>query len=139
MRWFLGLLLMCAGCSFEHPLHGDVSFSPDERAAVERGNVWLAEQIGREPVGIVWDLPHGEEPELAIIRAPMPYGRGLTTKGRIYLPEQIYSLDKLAALSAHEFGHFQGLAHHAGPGIMNEAVQTLTWTAEDQTACTVCQ
>ena len=131
----LALLVSLQGCSFAHPLHGDITFTPEERAAIERGDALIADRVGRDPVGVVWDAPHpiDDQPE-----GPCVQGTIIRTKGiggshrrgclRIGTDDPAY----FERVATHELGHWYGLCHHDGPGIMNDAVTSAEWTIEDE-------
>ena len=152
------VVLACAmgGCVTETPLRGDVTFTAEERAAIERGNAWVAERISREPYAIVWDLPHAEtgaaEPFTITHRiSGGPYAEpGHGSPGAFYAPQgraffaesrvELHPSDPrtLAAVAAHEFGHLHGLTHHHGVGLMSDNDgASLSWTDADRAQCVV--
>ncbi len=144
--WFLVTvmaLVSLAGCSPDHVWHGDVSFTDEERQAIEAGAAFVAEQTGQEPLAIVWDLPPGDEAPNRSIRSghTLPNTNAMRLGHLIRIdtaqfvgPERI---GQLAAVTAHEVGHEYGLEHHAGLGIMSEGGcgGTLTWSAGDVAGC----
>ncbi len=122
--------------------HGDVTFSEEQRAAIERGNSFLAKRLNVRPYGIVWDAPHVDD------STPCPYatickrGRiesppscagkdGCGGRGSVQIdPDASPNVDSLAAMAGHEFGHERGLRHHEGPGLMNPTVPLFPMWAE---------
>lgn len=126
-------------------LRGDVTFTAEERAAIERGEEWLATQVGADPFGIVWDLPHPARPEDApaysVTRARPVRGVGFYDGHyRVTLNPDATTIDGLERFTAHEIGHFRGLDHHIGCGLMSDEGQRDTlpeWTPEDEHACVV--
>lgn len=135
MRIVAILVLALAGCSFAHPLHGDVTFTAEERASLVRGDDAIAGHLGRDPVGIVFDAPHpidgapeGPCAEGTIIRTN---GSGGSHRpGCLRMGTDIPSY--FERLATHELGHWYGLAHHEGPGVMNGDHVSAEWTAEDE-------
>lgn len=149
-RWIvLGVGLVLAGCSTNtQPLRGDVAFSADERDAIERGNVFVAERLGVEPYDIVWDLPHPADPssvgELVIVRgcSRQTFSGTGDVNGHVEIsPDALASsgsTEDLAVIAAHEFGHTRRLQHLPAdvPGLMNPSTEhALIWTAADQAQC----
>jgi hypothetical protein len=138
-RWILIAAFALAGCgSQELPLHGDVTFTAEERAAIERGNVFIAEQLGVEPYGIVWDLPHPSDTssagKLVIVRGVPEHGYGGWTGTNAHV---VLSPGSGDALAAHEFGHTRGLRHLPADvvGLMNPDRVELKWTDADHSQC----
>ena len=147
MRFAL-LLALCAGglgcgVSNEPTFHGDVAFSLEERAAIDRGDTWLAAQIGREPLGIVWDLPHvdrvDDAPPHSIVRLRPPVGVGeYDGELRVVLNPDAVTLEGLELLTAHELGHYRGMGHHNARGVMQEGGirdELPVWTEADSREC----
>ncbi len=138
------VLCVCAllGCApDDERWHGDASFTPDERAAIEAGSAWTAEHVGAAPPVFVWD---GEDDsDLNVVRRRVPPAqlcadvhdctgyaapRGGGTGGRVWLaPGRVHE-----ALAAHEFGHVYGLRHHEERGLMQPVRPELVWTAADE-------
>jgi hypothetical protein len=144
-RWFVlatSLVLSLPGCTFEQPpVRGDVTFTAEERADIEWADVWIAEQIGREPMHIVWDLPHtGEMPTaLELARRTGPTGgAGFYAGLGITLDPDAIEAGKLRLVAAHEIAHFHGYHHHPGPGVLSDNYRTmlLVWTPEDAASLT---
>ncbi len=152
MRWILAAVAMCVlGCEYNVPvaLHGDVTFTANERDAIEQGNAWIADRVGRSAYPIVWDLPHpsdaNDATKLSIVRGLSPahfaLGVGFESGDRhIEIDPSNAGENEVAIVAAHEVGHMFGLGHHDGPGIMNptgngEIAGSLVWTTEDQAAC----
>jgi hypothetical protein len=142
----LGLSLSCA--SKQDPMHGDVSFTAEERSAIERGNVFIAERVGQEPYDIVWDLPHPTDPSsggaLTIVRGcsrPTFSGTGEINGHVEIAPDRLVasgSTEDLAVIAAHEFGHTRRLQHLPADvaGLMNPSTEhSLVWTDADQAKC----
>jgi len=139
----LGASGLGCGASFEPTFHGDVTFSLEERAAIERGDAWLAARIGRDPLGVVWDLPHGEPasaaPPYSIVRLRPPVGVGeYDGRLRVVLNPDAVTLEGLELLTAHELGHYRGMGHHNERGVMQEGGirdELPVWTAADAEEC----
>ncbi len=136
-RWVAGCLLALAGCSETQSFHGDVAFTAEERAAIERGNAFISEHTGRDPFDIVWDASDtsdtGNGP--TIVRGVSGPWDGHGWISGIEVVETT-DFDRLAAIAAHEFGHQRGLGHHTGPGVMShDAAIGIVWTTEDRAAC----
>jgi len=143
------LVALCAievGCSLspqEPTFHGDVTFTREERAAIERGDVWLAVHAGRDPLGIVWDLPHYDRvedaPAYSIVRARPRIGVGeYDGQLRVTLNPSAVNLDGLELLTAHELGHYRGMGHHDACGLMADGAirdQLPSWTPADDAEC----
>ncbi len=131
------MLLIVSACDpAPYPLHGDVTFTDEERAAIERANAFVAEKVGTEAVPIIWDLPHPDRAdgggELSITRGTLdPTHFGNTSGSRIELDPMRFGLN-VEPSAAHEFGHFYGAHHHRGVGIMHpNGSNELVWTGAD--------
>ena len=130
------MALVVGGCSETLPLHGDVTFTLEERAADERGAAFLSSHAGADAIAIVWDAPHMSMQDcetLTIVR-----GDGNTCAGTSYglgcivlSPRDGCDLD---GLSAHEFGHYRRLGH-IDHGLMQEFDPVITWSDDDQAEC----
>lgn len=136
--------LLVSGCSWDHvhtPPHGDVTFTPEERAAIERGAAFLSAHANTNafPIGpIVWDAPHTWPESCAeetIQRSAKgdgaithPFGARCIALG---VGPKAPSLD---ALAAHEFGHWIGM-EHVSRGLMQPFGMSLEWSDEDQAEC----
>ncbi len=138
------MALGLVGCGpHPDPLHGDVTFTADEREAIERGNVWMAERVGRAPYDIVWDLPHPSDPggdaRLVIVRGVECSDCGGRTNPYAHVELAPADSDRMAMIAAHEFGHTWGLRHLPDDvaGIMNPTpwLIGMTWTPADQAQC----
>lgn len=143
------LVALCAttvGCALspaEPRFHGDVTFTAEERAAIERGDAWLAAQIDADPLGIVWDLPHPDRiedaPAYAIVRARPRIGVG-EYDGALHVllnPESV-NIPGLELLTAHELGHYRGMGHHDSCGVMTDGGirdELPQWTPADLAEC----
>lgn len=130
-RWYylvaFALLSSCARAEF----HGDVRFSPEERTAIESGIAFASAKTGTEAPEVIWD-GDGRCEYGAIVRGSPAAGFCRHTCIEI-APAPA---PRLAAVTAHEVAHWNGLRHHAGPGLMNEAgAPELVWTDEDERAC----
>lgn len=136
MRRLLLSALLCA-CSISPSVevwHGDVTFTPTEREEIERGYKFLARRVGAKRLDIVWDAPHDE-------LAPCPFAticRREEINGGRFIGQYtdnaiaIVPTANIAAVAAHEFGHWKGLDHHPGPGLMNPAAPAIPmWTVDD--------
>lgn len=137
------LLMLLLGCSETRTFRGDMSFTPEERAEIERANAWLVEQedVGGEPFSIVWDLPHESAPvDFTIVcgeRDSYAVTGFTADTGRVELSpaSNRARLPILAILAAHEFAHMRGIGHHTGTGVMNSHISTeLVWTESDREA-----
>lgn len=144
--WLVALGAIEMGCALspkEPRFHGDVTFTAEERAAIERGDAWLAAQIGEEPLGVTWDLPHPDRiddaPAYSIVRARPPRGVGeYDGELRVTINPGLLSPAGLETLAAHELGHYRGMDHHQGAeGIMHDGIrdEAPVWTAEDLAEC----
>lgn len=133
------LLLCVSGCSNDPVYHGDLSFTPAERAAIEAGILTIGCDTDTTPFQVVWD---GDlDASHTILNQPPP---GKATSGRFVIPEgstdrRLYllphqPLGQLRAVTAHEFGHALGMDHHDGPGRMAWTAQDV-WTKEDESEC----
>jgi len=139
----LAAVLVVACSADDGPVfRGDVRFSEAERAAIERGDVWLAERVGGRSLGVTWDLSPEEAaaaPTYAIVRGRSPLGIGHADRlGRVVLDADTVSLGGLEQLAAHELAHYRGIDHHPGPGLMSEdglRDRLPEWTEEDAAAC----
>lgn len=136
----------CGGGETRTSFRGDVTFTTDERAAIERGDAFLGTSVGGVPFGVVWDLPHGAVDERTIMRGSTTRNFGLTVNGRIEIDADRADgdLEELATLSAHELGHVRGLPHnaHDGRGVMcgfdkdgDSCDFRLVWTDADMADC----
>lgn len=137
MKYLMFLLLV--GCAHgEAVFHGDVTFTPVERATIEHSNEWMAQKVHQQPYGIVWDAPHAHEctHEYQIIRGGLASGNdrdGYWSDKCMYLDPTSFHPGPAAA---HEFGHTWGLKHIAAPGMMNKFVSSeLEWSEADQIMC----
>ena len=138
------VLMTLVGCSSEtRTFRGDVSFTAEERAEIERAIAWLVEQenVGGEPFAIVWDLPHESAPaDFTIVcgdRDSYAVTGFTADTGRVELSpaRDRARLPILAILAAHEFAHMRGIGHHTGTGVMNSHISTeLVWTESDREA-----
>lgn len=149
---FVFLLSFVVSCAYDvEAWHGDVTFTPAERAEIERGYAFLSKRLESRPLPIVWDAPHNDHECLAtqickrpalVGPCPEPYETqtcelvGLYTSNRISLVPS----ENMAAVAAHEFGHWKGLGHHAGPGAMHApAPLFLMWTEDDDASVQAAQ
>lgn len=139
---FVALALLSFSCGPKYgPWHADESFADEERRAIIDGERWIAERVDEEPAGVVFDVAHpaDDDPGAAgqIIRRPGWGGYCNHENGVIYIGVLFLhgEYEPTAALAAHELGHWRGLHHHDGPGVMNPLAADFRWTAEDQSSC----
>lgn len=152
----VAVLVGLVGCTCAEPdsaraadWRGDKRFSAEERAAIERGESWLAAHAGRLPATFDWSYDvAGEAPAAHTIRRERgPYGSrgasGLCVGSTVYLdpvglPDEGMRPEFLPGLAAHEMAHcelgFVDGYHAADPqsdGIMR-VLYPMRWTsAED--------
>lgn len=144
----LAVIVMAASGCLEletNVVHGDVTFTAAERVEIERGNVWIAERVGKPAYEIVWDLPHPSDPDSycrhCVIRTTpdaRTWGLGSWAARVTLALEPGVQGDSVAILAAHEFGHTHRLEHLPADvaGIMNPNTEpALTWTDADQAQC----
>lgn len=149
MRIVLALIYACLMCGCgTNVWHGDTSFTPQERDAIESGDAWLAERIGASPHIIIWDLdlsPDDDAPMYSIRSgvvseppiAMQSHHRIRFDRARF---DALYELDDrlryYRMCAAHEFGHEAGMHHHDGPGLMNPSPEIdARWTMQDIVEC----
>ncbi len=116
-------------------IHGDAAFSPEERLVIEAANVETAAFTGRRAYAIVWD-GYGDRDTC---RAPGIVRRG-HDEGGATLDQAIMCLfvgmDSsewfLPRLMMHEFGHWYGMCHTPGAGVMNADETGPEWTDADR-------
>jgi hypothetical protein len=145
------VLVMIAGCGAgvervgygpceplpQRTVRGDTAFTAEERLTIEASNEWIARHIGVTPVRIVWDAPHSEvddESVPGLVRRTYPHLGGFcdSSTGRIYIG---IGGNPLAALAAHELGHFYGLRYHTtvdDDSVMNYKPSLLYWSTQEQ-------
>lgn len=139
------LVLPLLGCGDDEAWHADPSFSAEEREAIVDAEAWMSSRVGRPSRGVVfdggdrcvtrcihrWSRPGGwyERDEARGVQISLnPEGRILdTAHGR--------TAYRFKALVAHELGHYFGLRHHDGKGVMNEEALTFTWTEASAASC----
>lgn len=130
-----------AGCSETLPLHGDVTFTAEERAEIEEADVWLASKVGGAPLGIVWDMPHGEGDDRSVRRGASPGARG--GLGHYQSADRSITIDAdrvavegdMRVVAAHELAHLRGIDHHGHDGLMSQGPGALVWTTADEDVC----
>lgn len=130
-------LSLLVGCS-PGPWRASESFTADEREAVVAGEKWITERTGRETLGVVFDIPDGEDATGRVILKRHGSGGCVCVGGIGAIVADNIPPPALAWVVAHEIGHSEGLKHHDAPGLMvptfsNDDVAV--WTAEDQAAC----
>lgn len=136
------LLPVLLACTPEPTLHGDVTFTSEERAAIEGAAAFMAERTGNEAPAIVWDARHvgptdACERETIVRRERMVGLDGMMVgkEGCLYLNAAL-DPDRFQAVAAHELGHWFGVGHHDELGIMNVNVSaTMRWTDADERVC----
>jgi hypothetical protein len=128
------LLVSLAACAEPVPWHGDVTFTPEERASIEGGAAFLSAHTDREIV-IVWDAPHldGSCRTGTIQRRSDPGAATDRINGCIYIGTQAREAAYMARLAAHEMAHWRGMNHVAN-GLMMPVARSsdLEWTEEDE-------
>lgn len=121
----------------ETTIHGDVTFTAEERASVERGAAFISARTPDEgAVVVLWDAPHVDGPcEGDTIQRSAGGTGGVTSESCIVLglqdPHGTLALD---ALAAHELGHWRGMGHVIR-GLMQPLDMPLAWSDEDQAEC----
>lgn len=145
MRRLACLLVSVLGCSSpsSSAWRGDARFTASQRADIEAANVWEAERMGVDPIVIEWTHLSGGC-ERAILSADLPeHTVGTSSPDGCIMVDVSQGADRVGVVFAHELGHVRGMEHHEGPGLMNAVPPaTLTWSAQDETACRaehVCQ
>ncbi len=145
--WWAAFLCLagCGGASVETagPYHGDVRFTEAERSAITRGDIFLAERLGVQPFGVVWDLQPGEVCARSVARGSSTGDFGHHSEGRVELDAARAggNMEELATLAAHELGHARGVEghHYDGSGVMcgsdregTSCDYVLRWTSSDE-------
>lgn len=132
-------LLLLSGCADDEAWHADPSFTTEEREAIVEAEAWMASRVGRPSRGVVFD---GECSTRCIRRWTEPGGRffpagtiALNPEGRILDTAHGRTAYRFKALVAHELGHYFGLRHHDGQGVMNEEALTFGWTEASAESC----
>lgn len=116
--------------------HGDISWSPEDRAIIEESNQWVATHTGTRKVPIVWDL----EPEADVFSVGWAIIKGKAGGGMSNIGNHSTTFtdlgNPLGAISAHEFGHLVGLDHTPDPlSFMYFAPEFRDWTDTDEVYC----
>jgi hypothetical protein len=135
--WLVGLALL-VGCGGEPAaMHGDTTFTLEERAQVEVGNAWIAGKLGREAMPIVWDRdPASSTTDLAIVRGAPPGFDGYAKSQASFTVwiDPRPTTAPVEAVAAHEFGHLYG-CEHSDRGVMHPGAPVLEFTPADEAAC----
>lgn len=147
------LLLHCVACApGPEPWHAEESFTAEERAAIVEAEAWITQRVGRPSRGVVFDLEArtapADCPDRCLLKGTNPggvffkepeveaYVVYLGTEGRIItMPDGSREAYWLKALVAHELGHYYGLRHHEGQGVMNPEAITFNWTSSSEVSC----
>lgn len=136
MRWLLALTLV--GCGQDLAFHGDLAFTAEERSAIETGARFVAERTQTPVVEIVWDGDMSARNTIRKQQPLQPEATGsLTAHDGTDLTLSMrpgFDVDSYRVIAAHEFGHYRGMQHHDGPGLMNLKAED-SWTGYDQAEC----
>ena len=95
--------------------HGDISWTLEERAVIERSNDLVAQVTGKPRLNIIWNLGPDGDPSsngYSIVRGVHPGGLCVPGTHSVGIDGMT---PYLSALSAHELGHLQGLDHSPNP------------------------
>ena len=124
--------LSASACAPSERWRGDERFTQEQRAEIERANVWASERMGVEPLAIDWVRLDGQgERTILLVDLPGDTG-GDSGRGDIRI-DAAKSFDRIGVVFAHELGHVRGMHHHDEPGLMNPAVPAeLEWTDADR-------
>lgn len=129
MNMFRRLLLSLTltGCAGDFVYHGDLSFSAEERAQIEQAADLMAARTGGGRIEISWDGELGDPVHNHRILRAVPektaaawgelkgeYGPGYTFYVSPETPKGMVGM-----VMAHELGHWYGMPHHYGYGLMN--------------------
>ncbi len=129
MRRATAAAFFLTACAYDGPLHGDVTFTAEERVLVEDAQTYMTERMGVPPRAIVWDAEHvggDAAPPWEIQRRDGCWG--LSGRG------MALGAGCLVTSARHEWGHWHGLHHHSGEGVM--AVRGgEAWTGDDAASC----
>ncbi len=118
------------------PVHGDITFTAEERHELERGAAFITGHVPWHPVVIVWDAPHAGEgcPVGTLQRSPDGKGARTFPDGCIVVGVQERWPGRITEIVAHEFGHLVGLGH-TRTGLMTPAYNDLSWTDDVEREC----
>jgi len=147
------ILVHCVACAPDpEPWHAEESFTAEERAAIIEAEAWITQRVGRPTRGVVFDLAPRTDPtdcpDRCLLKGTAAGGVSywepkaeaqviyLGTEGRIItMPDGSREAYWLKALVAHELGHYYGLRHHDGQGVMNPDAITFNWTSASEVSC----
>lgn len=138
------LALACAvaivGCGPSNVFHGDLAFSLEERAEIDRAAAEMAERVGAPTIEIVWDGEIDDGSQRILRREPPGGG----ADGRYLMSSRAYereiyvrpglTLARVGVVMRHELGHWYSLDHHDGPGLMAKSAMN-AWTEDDEREC----
>jgi len=124
------------------PFHGDTAFTDSERAVVEDAATIMAQRTGAPRIQITWDgiysgprrilreHPPNKDASGEYVWTP-EYGHTIYISPEVPLYAPLY----FKPVVMHEIGHYYGLKHHKGPGLMAEPSAWDLWNEADIDVC----
>lgn len=138
----IGIVLAMASVGCAEVYHGDLSFTDEERAIIESSADEMASHTQLSRIRIEWDGDMDAEyrikkdmPQEGVDRGYFGWSREENDRRTIYLlPGLDHEL--LLRTTRHEMGHYHGLVHHEGFGVMNPyGINQEKWTDIDLAEC----